>query len=371
MKVLDFIKKNRVVVLLVSALLICVIAGIIISYAAFTGNSKAKRVISTGSVSNILFSSNVLKAPQIDKPLYGEAGNGNFTYTITVCNFDQMSPANFAKNDKIKYTLTAQLLKYDSTSAGYVPVSEIQYRNVENPGETRIKKVFTIQKVADDNETVSGTVYDLNGGANDTTFQATFGTASNPEELGAGRANTDSYLLTIDESELSGETPNYYIRVTATPVDSESINGTIPEMAAVLSLSRGSTHQAGWSGMLAEADNADYDAYNMIISGTGEGTVEVKWNNTLFDISDFFINDSSVQFVDASGNELTATTAVQPGEETVWSRVFISVDSDGADGEGGINRYEIQFFKKVSGTYTASTITNYIQFVGYTPSNAE
>lgn len=346
MKCLKQLQKHWITCWLITALVVFLGVGGALVYGAYIGNSDIKRSVSTKSISDIVFSSNVLKAPPQSKNLHDSNSTAEYYYDVTVCNFEQMSPTNHAK-EKIIYNLTAELVRYNGTS--YEPVTQILYRE-----DGKTKKVFQVKKTGDDNKTVESiTTYDLNGGASGNVFKQEF----KNESLSDEESLTDTFTLVFDREEMKKDTSEYFIQVTATPSEDTVVSGTIREIKAWISVSKGKVYGSNWTGVLLENDNAD--AYNMQLSGSGRGTIEIMWKKDSFSITDMFLMDSTNEFVDENGNEVKGDIAIITSGE--WSKLILKVDS-----YTKVNKYDIQFFKKQSHTYSESDLaSNYIKTGDY------
>ena len=342
MKLLKKIQKHWITFWMITAILVFFSIGAFYIYAAYMSNSEMKRTVSTRSISDIVFSSNVMKAPAQPKNLHDTNSTNEYEYPVTVCNFEQMSPAIHAK-EKIFYDLTVELVKYNGTT--YEPVTEVLYRE---DGTTR--KVFQVKKTSDDNIPFSGTIYDLNSGR--------FNIVYSNESLNDDASVTDIFTLVFDRDEMLKDSTEYFIQITATPTNGTAISGTVRPIQAQISVSKRKEYGSRWNGVLVETDNADYDAYNMQLTGSGAGTIEIMWKTKYFDISDMFLMDITNVFKDANGengNTVSGNAAILIEGE--WSKVILEVNS-----YTRVNKYDIQFFKKQSHTFTASDpISNYIK----------
>ncbi|WP_303799878.1 hypothetical protein [Ruminococcus flavefaciens] len=272
-----------------------------------------------------------MKAPAQARNLHESNSAAEYEYPVTVCNFEQMSPATHAK-EIINYELTAELVRYDGTA--YVPVTSTVYRE---DGTT--PKVFKIRQTADNNTLLSGAEYDLNSG----TFQAIYENQTLPDSISA----TDTFTLVFDREEMKKDSTDYFIQITATPTNTTAVSGTITRLQAQISVSKGKDYGSRWRAVLTEPDDADYDAYNVQVSGSGAGTIEIMWKTEYFNISDMFLMDTANTFRDSTGAAVTGDSAIITVGE--WSKVILEVDSYTKE-----NKYDIQFFKKQSHTFSAS-----------------
>lgn len=347
MNLIKTIRKHWITCWMVFAMLLFFGVGAYITYSAYLGNGELKRVVSTKALTDIVFSSNIMQAPARSKNLHSNNTAKEYESIVTVCNFDQMTPAIHA-NEQITYNLVAELVQYDGRN--YVPVTSTLYR------ENGTKKVFKIKKTGDNNSSINGAEKDLNSAA--TAFKAEF----QSETLPGTSSFTDTFTLYFDREELSKESTEYFIQITATPEENTSVSGTIRPIQAQLSASKGKDYTSSWKGTLIEDDSTDYDAYNMQVTGSGAGTIEILWKTSYFDISDYFLADTENVFVNANKQVITDRSDLSNLIITdgVWSKVILKVDSTVQP------KYDIQFYKNTSHTYTSSDpVSGYIKSGAY------
>lgn len=303
---------------------------IYIAYAAYNGTAIVKRVVSTQPTSTSVFSSNYLEeySSNITVKDLRTTTEGNFTVSVTVCNYDQMDVNSYAKG-LIEYELKAELVH--QVGDDYELVNSVQMNG-------DVPKIFNIQKTMDDNVATSGeTVNDLNVNPFIVTYPV--------ESLTGGSPLKDSFNICFDAAEVAKETPDLFIRVTATPTEqSVQLNSGITTLACIISVSQGRSVETGWHGSLQETDSSEeYDAYNLIIEGSGVGEIDILWDNTEFTMNP--------KFVELYSAKLTRESDVldRPG----WKKRTLSVNSMQE------NRYDVQFYKKKpSATGTGKILCN-------------
>ena len=330
-RLIDLFKKIAkypiTVWMLTSGFALCTVA---VVYAAYNGTADVKRVVSTQASSGTVFSSNYMNSgSELSVKGLRTAADGNFICNVTVCNYDQLNLGNPA-HSQITYDFTAELLRYDLTEQ-YLRVDTIQEKEDGNGN-----KVFYVQKKMDDNVVVTtDPEHDLNTG----TFSFTY----SGQTLAGGTSNKDSYDICFDSEEVKKDAAELFIRVTATPtVESAQLNGGVPTLSSIISVSQGRSIETGWHGSLNESITSDYDGYNLIIEGSGKGTIDILWDSREFTINPAFkiINSSKL-----TGETSTDTEG--------WKKVTLTVNSTEE------NRYVVQFYKKkanasYSGTNFAS-----------------
>lgn len=352
-KILRILIKYPITVWMVLSILI--LSSILAIYAAYNGTGDVKRVVSTQTSSNSAFSSNymeVFSSTNIAVKNLRTTTEGNFICPITVCNYDQLDPTAPAHNN-IEYSFTAELVKYNSATDTYDPVTTVQ---TKDGGEA---KTFYVQKVINDNLVIiSDPQHSLNS-----TQQGVgvFSYTYSSENLAGDNSYRDTYNICFDATEVALDVPELFIRVSATPTqDSVQMNSGVTNLASIISISQGRTVETGWNGTLQEASSTDYDGYNLIIEGSGAGTIDILWNDTKFAMNPAFITKYG-----PSGSGILTDESSATGREG-WKKRTLTVDSATGD-----NRYVVQFYKRIAGTYTGSEFPskyikceNYVQDVG-------
>ncbi len=352
-KVARFIIKNPITTWMVVSLLI--LSTLLSIYAAYNGTGDVKRVVSTQTSSNSVFSSNYMEVFSLSNMAVKNlrtTNEGNFICSVTVCNYDQLVPTAPA-HAVIEYSFTAELVRYDSGTDSYVPVTTVQTK------EGGVAKTFYVQKVMDDNIVIrTDSEHSINGTQGGV---GVFSYTYSSESLAGENSYRDTYNICFDATEVALDVPELFIRVSATPTE-ESVqsNSGVSNLASIISISQGRTVETGWHGTLQEASSTDYDGYNLIIEGSGAGTIDILWNDTKFAMNPFFIEKYG-----PSGTGILTAESAATGREG-WKKRTLTVDSATGD-----NRYVVQFYKRTMATYTGNEFPskyikceNYIQDVG-------
>ena len=123
-KVLSAIRKNWIKLWLIAAILLS--AGALATYAAYTEVQSVKRVVSTWETSNVLFSSNNMKAEQKHFMRRLSSGEG----TIMVFNYDYENQKSFNETD-IGYTFRAWLVGPDGERITRDNINNLNVSNIE------------------------------------------------------------------------------------------------------------------------------------------------------------------------------------------------------------------------------------------------
>lgn len=298
------------------------------AYAAYNGTAEAKRVVSTQITSSTVFSSNymdVFSASNIAVKNLRTTNEGNFICSVTVCNYDQLTPTSPARG-RINYSFKAELVEFNSNTGNYEVVSETQM-NGDTP------KLFYVQKRVNDNEEIdTDTQHSLN------TTEGGFSYTYTSESLAGGTSYKDSFDICFDAEEVAKDVPTLFIRVTATPTEeSIQLNNGISTLASIISISQGRSVETGWHGSLQETSSTDYDGYNLVIEGSGAGTIDILWDN-----SKFAMNPAFVTLYGGESGRLSDASDVTG--QTNWKKRTLTVNSMEE------NRYVVQFFKRDAGT---------------------
>lgn len=343
--------KYPVTIWMVVSLLI--LSSMYMAFAAYNGTAIVKRVVSTQASSSSSFSSNYMEVWSTNIALKSlrTTNEGEFICPITVCNYDQLDPTSPAKA-LINYSFTAELVKQNESTGEYEVVTTVQTEN-------NVAKTFYVQKVMDNNQAIT------TDGQHSLNSVGSFSYTYSSESLEGGNTLRDTYNICFDAAEVAKDVPDLFIRVKAIPTE-ESVqqNSGVSNLASVISISQGRTVETGWHGSLQEDSiNTDYDGYNLIIEGSGAGTIDIVWDSAKFTMNPVFV----AQYGSSGTGKLSGESDVTG--QTGWKKRTLTVDSATGD-----NRYVVQFYKAVSGTYTGAEFPskyikceNYIQDTEVTP----
>lgn len=301
------------------AVSIAILGTMIIVRAAYNGTANVKRVVSTQASSNTVFSSNYMESGELVVKNLRTTVEGDYICNVTVCNYDQLNVGSPARA-LITYNFSAELMKYDQAQSKYVKVDTPQLNE-------EVAKTFYVQKHLDNNEEVIGaTQYNLNSGSFSYTYEN--------ETLLGETPYKDSFDICFDSSEVSKDIPELFVKVVAVPTqESVQLNGTLPTLSCVISISQGRTVETGWHGSLNESNTLNYDGYNLVVEGSGKGTIDILWDNSRFTINPAFLEINSSKL-----------SIPMDAAETDWKTITLTVDST------DVNRYVVQFYKKTPDT---------------------
>ena len=215
------------------------------SFAAYTSFNSVKRVVSTGTQSDTMFSSNYLSQLNLDDQNYPvkrislAEKDGSCTFTVQICNYIWGDSKRYNLND-ITYNVTAQLYAMDG---GRLP------DNI-----TSIKM-------------------------NDISFDKNGTCTLEKQTLKTGSAKKNGYQFVIP-ADLKDKVK---IQVVAEPSDESKESVNRQKLAAVFSFADYEAVKS-WTGQFLDSKKKsldEYDAFNYEISGNGAGTVIVTWPESL------------------------------------------------------------------------------------------
>ena len=301
-RIMKFIRKNGLVLWIVVAVL--ALASLPV-YAAYMRTQTAKRVISTMAGVGNRFSSNRLAMLETNASelefrfitVTGATPAEGIQRELTICNYPQGLEASFYPYD-ISYTLQMEL--------------------TDNLGQS---PVFTNEASA------LAQYYVL-----DTTGTARY-FAKNPQtgkyvlsltdqSLKGNKTSTNAYTLCFPDKDTG-----VYMKTFVSPLVKVNSNWIQPSDlksigAMISAVSVSNSTDNNWTGELTEPRESgknvsDYDAFNYVVTGSGAGTITLKWNANMLEINPFFSeNEGITGTITEDGNgykTLTFTvTAVQP-----------------------------------------------------------
>ena len=327
---LSKMKKHWTLIWLIGVLLLTVT---FITFAIYTGLTSVKRVVTTQAApGDDLFSSNCMRTTLVSKKVNGTA------FDATVCNYDQKDPT-VGNSADITYRLTAELaVLYENEYKTLTELSALNSSKYAEYVQTLSSRTYSIAKTEDDSVAASGSSAIVLNSSNNYTK------VFDSESLGKNHPIMDKFRLTFDPSEGLDTIPDFYIKLT---VDQITPNSLVP-ISCVVGATMSTENVAAWQGNLLESDCAtvDYDFYNYIITGSGHGTLEIRWRDDKFEINPFF--DDILQHNELHSTSVIPVHITDPDDGTGWSYIRLNVDSAVQD------RYEIQFYKTQSIPYTGS-----------------
>lgn len=323
-RIIGFFKKQWLLVWMISAsLALCSI----IAFAEYPGtNNFVKRVVVFDDTNDVMFSSNMLSLIENDRISYQP-------YYVK-----QLTDSDVANS----YDVDVYLWNYDIDGTGDYYKKAINYdlyiAVVDNQGNpiSSIDSGKYIQIVKNDNSTAFAT---FNSSSSSFTYSS-----DQVETLSTGARSQIKYTIKFSKSWNLKTDMNKRVLIRATPT---SDFPDLKPIAAAIGLKEDQgTTSTGWKYYIKEQrlDSSklpsDYDAYNLVLTGTGSETIEIEWDPTKAALNkDFFESNGAFPF--ASGEVVYTASG---GSTTGWDKLVINANSYDST-KGYRNRYDIQLYK--------------------------
>ena len=346
-KIISVLKKQWLLlwIIAVSAALLTVTV-----FAEYPGtNNFIKRVVVFDESSDVMFTSNLLTTFENDRIAYQpylveQLGNDSveqsYNVEVFVWNYDINGKGNFYSK-QIDYNLE-------------IAVCDMQGNVVSSlPAEKSIQVVKTVGKTTSSLVTFTSS-----------SSSYVYNNTPQVETLATNDRSQIKYTVRFSRNwDLKNDT-GYRVRIKATPTPAEDYTDIKP-LAAIIGLKEiRASGSAGWKYYIKEqrldADKTppDYDAYNLVLNGSGSQSIEIEWdpakiafNKNLFESNGAFsFASGEVDFQEGQGSQ------------SGWNKLVISADSYSA-AQNYRNRYDLQFYKVngeignswnfISGTYSS------------------
>ena len=135
--------------------------------------------------------------------------------------------------------------------------------------------------------------------------------------------------------------PNLYVMVVATP---DNTHDFVSISAIMGTQKAGTVIKRGWTGEFSDnTAYTDYDAFNYVISGSGESEITLSWCTDFLEMSDINLE----QYGWTVGTDITSSDTTKNNVTGRWKTLTFTANSDEEDNDGniiGINRYALQFY---------------------------
>lgn len=278
-KIIPFVKKNVLTIWIVMAIIALISIPV---YAAYMRSQTAKRVISTMSGIGNQFSSNRLEVLESDSSaldfrfltITGNIPDGGIERDLKICNYPQGLESSYYPYD-IFYAVEMELTD-----------------NFGNPS------VFTDEAGA----LTQYYVVDSDGNHWNFTKDAQTGKyllSVSDQYLRGNRASYNSYMLHFPDID-TGVYMKVFVRPTIDNNGSRFQPGELKSIGAMISaVSLAAGTDNNWTGELTEPRESgktvsDYDAFNYIVTGSGAGTITLKWKADMLEINPFYVENEGI-----------------------------------------------------------------------------
>ncbi|SDB41254.1 hypothetical protein SAMN02910317_02068 [Ruminococcaceae bacterium FB2012] len=331
-RIIKFIKRQWLLVWIVSvSLALCSI----IAYAEYPGtNNYIKRVTLFDDSSDSMFSSNLLTLIDNNKISYQPYYVGQLDENAVATTYD----------------VDVFVWNYDIDGSGDYYKRTIEYdldiSVVDNQGNTisSLEAGKYIQVVKNDS---SSALVTFNSSSSSYEYSS-----SQVETLATNARSQNKYTIKFSKTWNLKNDANKRVMIKATPT---SDFPDLKPLAAAIGLKeeQGSS-STGWKYYINEqrlnssALPSAYDAYNLVLTGTGSETIQIEWDPTKIALNkDFYEPNGAFPFV---SGEVAYTQG--GGTTTGWDKLVINADSYSSTKEYR-NRYDIQLYK-VNGEISSS-----------------
>ena len=341
-RVIDFFKKYWLPFwCLSSAVLFC---GLYVSAKYELSSSTMKKVVASTSDQGKMFSSNLLvesgESAYVAK-YFSTHEEDEQTHTIAPYDVDlylwNYSLNNLSKwyPEDIEYTMKFTMTDSSGTTLN---ASNMGSRSVQL---IKVTKTTTSTTDPDSGETtVTESISETELSTLDET-NLTFTTSVQTLTHSPSSSSEDHYILRFSNDWDLDNDSELCVQTIATP--DKSGNATkyrdISELSAVIGLRKNrSGISTGWEAYLAEQSIGksilDCDGYNLVVTGSGQKTITIKWDSSKLSCNKYFYNNTVYSF---GPNEIVHTDGT--------AQIVINADS-GSSNNAYRNRYDVQFYKK-------------------------
>jgi len=339
-KIVKFIRNQWLLVWFVTVSVLLTTLGALAAYETTT-NSMEKVVVSTSS-QGLLFSSNILVkdggSTYVPKAFSPRESSQYYDVDVYLWNYDINNPSKWYSSD-IDYKVTVELTDSNGIAISAAAMGQ--------------RSVILADKNGNTLATLDGTTPTLSW----TSAKQTL--AYNTNEGDEGK-----YTLKFSGNWDLDNDIDICVKMTAALFkDGDATKYMdLADIAAVIGLKKISTEEStGWQAYVSEKEELvaidDCDGYNLVVSGSGQATIRIKWDTTKLQCNKYFYNNTIYSF--GTGEIVGPTT------EGNIATLIIYADTASAITENR-NRYDIQFYK--TGTEEPSS-WNFVTYDGTAPSS--
>lgn len=346
-----FIKAHWITVWLIVAVLAFTT---IVSAEYIANKNRVRRVAANVANEGQQFSSNYLAtgSTEIKKASFNAGEGGYCVIPVTIWNHSVTNPTK-AYQGALPYKLEAWL------------VSDVSGTLISQNAD--ILTTYPVEYSTDGTNYSAFTSlpYDVSKGYYYSNANLTFNTKDSSGNYQVGEY---TFYIRFPDTVLAAS-PNLYVMVKATP---DNTNDFVSISAIMGTQKAGTILSRGWTGGFSDnITYTDYDAFNYVISGSGESVITLSWCADYIEMSE--INLAQYGW---TATDITSEHTTKNGVEGKWKTLTFTANSDEEDTDGniiGINRYAIQFYMTGdpatdygSGTEGANsfwtTVNSYVSF---------
>ncbi|SEF92100.1 hypothetical protein SAMN04487934_10535 [Eubacterium ruminantium] len=317
--IVKFIKKQW---LLVWIVVVALLLTTLVARAAYetTTSSMEKVVVSTSS-QGLLFSSNILVkdggSTYVPKAFSPREASQYYDVDVYLWNYDMNNPSKWYSSD-IDYKVTVELTDSNGNAISAATMGQ--------------RSIILTDKNGDTLATLDGTTPTLSWTSSTQTL-----------DYDTDEGTEGKYTLKFSGNWNLDEDIDICVKMTAALFkgDDASKYMDLADLSAVVGLKKLTTVDAkGWQAYVSEkeenVDVNDCDGYNLVVSGSGEATITIKWDTTKLQCNRNFYNNTINSF---GTGEVTGPT-------TNGNIATLVINANTASATtNNRNRYDIQFYK--------------------------
>ena len=161
------------------------------------------------------------------------------------------------------------------------------------------------------------------------------------------------YVIEFSSNWNIDEDTNICVEIKAIPTTNDAgvAYSDIPKLGRIIGLRKTrATSTNGWKATISEKTETNsptaFDAYNLILSGSGSATITVSWDPTKIGLNEYFYKESKCVygFDFPDDDEDTNYEIKDNGVTGGWHTITIKADTS-MDSRNNRNRYSIQLYK--------------------------
>lgn len=163
------------------------------------------------------------------------------------------------------------------------------------------------------------------------------------------------YVVEFSSNWNLDEDANICVEIKAIPTTNDAgvAYSDIPKLGRIIGLRKTrSTSTNGWKATISEKTDinspTDFDAYNLVLSGSGSATITVSWDPTKIGLNEYFYKESKCVYgFDFPDDDEDTDYEIKDNgvsETDGWHTITIKADTS-IDSRNNRNRYSIQLYK--------------------------
>lgn len=294
--------------------------------------SPMKRVLVTKDGHGVMFSSNILDEVKDEDdisyyPAY-KTGSGPYTIDLLLWNYDAKDELS-RYPDNINYRIEAVL-----TNSLGVPLdaADVGTHSVTITPVSPSGNALTLNSATRSGKLNSQTLIHSNSGSSENSYSISFTSSS------GWNLDTDTEIC-------------IQIKAIPTNKDTGEEYADLVTLGKIVGLRRARvTGSNGWKAEISEKTDTKiptaFDAYNLVLSGSGSATITISWDTTKINVNEYFYNsEKCVYGFDFAEDDADESYEIKDnGKDGDWQTITIKADT-GKASQNNRNRYTLQLYK--------------------------